>query len=418
MESEKILEISRAQQQSPCSQFRNNSLPAKENTPNMCLTVIAGQKEQREPEESITGPSLDATDAPMKLCELIGNSNTGQQCLAENGTASNCNMPSFQSEPVSYNSHLINGDRSSSGRSCYIWADADLQSKENIEGKVFGQGQQERSTTETTAVTAVIHSGCCTAFEPKCDSLDDFFLNDDVAGQNLRGSTVHPSAQDKSLDEGPVNYSAAADDSDMNCGSIPHETSGKTTTLESEENKRCSRTQNIRSPARRSERAGEAQDQAESCASETDHPSSSHTSLEDMVSSSSEADGFRESYTWFLENNGDKEHDSTCTFMSHEDERVDAEGSGLRSFGRKSGCRAIRCTIRYRRTTGLPTQAGHTGGVGGVEGDGYDAQGDVEPCGPRRNLVAVLRSAPEGNSSPMLPLEVRPRTPQEHDHTW
>ncbi|CAL8278197.1 unnamed protein product [Merluccius merluccius] len=262
----------------------------------------------------------------MKLSELIGNSNTGQQCLAENGRAPNFNMPSFQSEPVSYNSHLINGDRSSSGSSCYIWADADLQSKENIEGE--------------------------------------------------------------------------------------------TVTLESEENKRCSRTQNIRSPARSSERAGEAQDQAESCASETGHPSSSHTSLEDMVSSSSETDGFRESYTWSLESNGD----GTSTFMSHEDERVDADGSGSRSFGRKSvagggggggGCRAICYTIRYRRTTGLPTQTGHTG-VGGVEGDGYDAQADVEPG---RNLVAVLRNAPEGNSSPILSLEVRPRTPQEHDHT-
>ncbi|KAJ3604835.1 hypothetical protein NHX12_026887 [Muraenolepis orangiensis] len=74
-----------------------------------------------------------------------------------------------------------------------------------------------------------------------------------------------------------------------------------------------------------------------------------------------------------------------------------------------------RGTIGYRRTPGGKTQTGYTA-VGEPEpGEGDDAQADVGR-GPGMNLVAVFRNAPLGAStSPVLSLEVRPRTPQDHD---
>ena len=65
-------------------------------------------------------------------------------------------------------------------------------------------------------ITAYTQSGFRTSFKPKCDHLDDFILGDDLASQNLQGSTFQPRSQDDSLEEGPVNYITAAlrDDSD------------------------------------------------------------------------------------------------------------------------------------------------------------------------------------------------------------
>lgn len=229
METQNIMEGSREQQQqSLCSLVISNSLTAKGNAPNVFPTIITAQKEQREQGESMPGLSLDASSVSMAECSYLfsGQTNDG---LAENARAPN--PPGFHSKPGSYNSHQTIRDWSSSGRSWDIWADADLQSMEKIEGKVFGQDRQERSTTDTM-FTADIQSGffSSTSFEPT-----------------------------SSLVEDPANYSPAADDSDVNCGSISPETSEETMKLDSEEEKkRWSRTRNVSSPARCSEWTSEA----------------------------------------------------------------------------------------------------------------------------------------------------------------
>ena len=65
-----ILEMSKEQLKSPCSQVFNSHLKAKQNTLNVFPSATRRSKIQRELDDSISGLSLNATDVPM-TCEII-----------------------------------------------------------------------------------------------------------------------------------------------------------------------------------------------------------------------------------------------------------------------------------------------------------------------------------------------------------